>query len=118
MRMIDTYSLMIHGGAGALDNVADERIAVRYLESIRVILEHGRAVSGGVCTSPMRPSVPVSLVGLAESIICVLFRRPCIAISADQGRPETRTAKPICASLRAIAPPAAFVDLPFRLSRS
>jgi len=42
--MIDTYSLMIHGGAGALDNVADERIAVRYLESIRVILEHGRAV--------------------------------------------------------------------------
>ncbi|MBK1705725.1 isoaspartyl peptidase/L-asparaginase family protein [Halochromatium glycolicum] len=42
--MIDTYSLMIHGGAGALDNVADERIAVRYLESMRVILEHGRAI--------------------------------------------------------------------------
>ncbi|MFP4061713.1 MAG: isoaspartyl peptidase/L-asparaginase family protein [Halochromatium sp.] len=42
--MTDTYSLMIHGGAGALDNVADERTAVRYLESIRVILEHGRAI--------------------------------------------------------------------------
>jgi beta-aspartyl-peptidase (threonine type) len=42
--MIDTFSLMIHGGAGALDNVADERIAVRYLESIRVILEHGRTI--------------------------------------------------------------------------
>lgn len=35
---------MIHGGAGALDNVQDERTAVRYLESIRVILEHGRRV--------------------------------------------------------------------------
>jgi len=40
--MLDTFSLMIHGGAGALDNVADDRTAVRYLESIRVILEHGR----------------------------------------------------------------------------
>ena len=42
--MHHTYSLMIHGGAGALDNVADERTAVRYLESIRIILEHGRAI--------------------------------------------------------------------------
>jgi beta-aspartyl-peptidase (threonine type) len=33
---------MVHGGAGALDNVKDERVAVRYLESIRVVLEHGR----------------------------------------------------------------------------
>lgn len=38
------YSLMIHGGAGALDNVNDEKTAVRYLESIRHILEHGREV--------------------------------------------------------------------------
>ncbi len=42
--MHDTFSLMVHGGAGALDNVTDERIAVRYLESIRVVLEHGREV--------------------------------------------------------------------------
>jgi len=42
--MTNSFSLMIHGGAGALDNVRDERIAVRYLESIRVILEHGRAI--------------------------------------------------------------------------
>jgi len=42
--MNDTYSLMVHGGAGALDNVADDRIAVRYLESIRVVLEHGRSI--------------------------------------------------------------------------
>lgn len=38
------YSLMIHGGAGALDNVKDEKTAVRYLESIRRVLEHGREV--------------------------------------------------------------------------
>jgi len=40
----DAFSLMVHGGAGALDNVADEKVAVRYLESIRGILEHGRSV--------------------------------------------------------------------------
>lgn len=39
-----SYSLMVHGGAGALDNVKDDKIAVRYLESIRAILEHGREV--------------------------------------------------------------------------
>lgn len=38
------YSLMIHGGAGALDNVKDSQTAVRYLESIRQILEHGRDI--------------------------------------------------------------------------
>jgi len=35
---------MIHGGAGALDNVKDDKTAVRYLESIRIILEHGRRI--------------------------------------------------------------------------
>jgi beta-aspartyl-peptidase (threonine type) len=35
---------MVHGGAGALDNVKDEKTAVRYLESIRRILEHGREI--------------------------------------------------------------------------
>lgn len=39
-----SYSLMVHGGAGALDNIKDEKTAVRYLESIRGILEHGREV--------------------------------------------------------------------------
>lgn len=43
----DRYSLMLHGGAGALDNVHDDRVAVRYLESIRCILEHGREVLSG-----------------------------------------------------------------------
>ncbi len=35
---------MVHGGAGALDNVTDNKTAMRYLESIRLILEHGREV--------------------------------------------------------------------------
>jgi beta-aspartyl-peptidase (threonine type) len=35
---------MVHGGAGALDNVKDNKTAVRYLESIRRILEHGREI--------------------------------------------------------------------------
>ena len=39
-----TYSLMVHGGAGALDNVKDNKTALRYLESIRRTLEHGREV--------------------------------------------------------------------------
>jgi beta-aspartyl-peptidase (threonine type) len=44
MSQIATYSLMVHGGAGALDNVKDEKTAVRYLESIRRILEYGREI--------------------------------------------------------------------------
>ncbi len=35
---------MIHGGAGTLDNVKDQKTAVRYLESLRRVLEHGREV--------------------------------------------------------------------------
>lgn len=33
---------MVHGGAGTLDNVKDEKTAQHYLDSIHVILEHGR----------------------------------------------------------------------------
>ena len=44
MKQTGSYSLMVHGGAGALDNVRDSKTAVRYLESIRCILEHGRDV--------------------------------------------------------------------------
>ncbi|MGB5260623.1 MAG: isoaspartyl peptidase/L-asparaginase family protein, partial [Gammaproteobacteria bacterium] len=39
-----SYSLMVHGGAGALDNVTDDKTAVRYLESMRRTLEHGREI--------------------------------------------------------------------------
>lgn len=44
MNQANNYSLMVHGGAGALDNVKDDRTAVRYLEALRRILEHGREV--------------------------------------------------------------------------
>lgn len=44
MSSTGTYSLMVHGGAGALDNVSDDKTAFRYLESIRLTLEHGRNV--------------------------------------------------------------------------
>ena len=40
----ETYSLMLHGGAGTLDNVRDHKTAVRYLEALRRILEHGREI--------------------------------------------------------------------------
>jgi beta-aspartyl-peptidase (threonine type) len=40
----ESYSLMVHGGAGALDNVTDDKTAVRYLESISRTLEHGREI--------------------------------------------------------------------------
>ena len=36
------FSLMLHGGAGALDNVKDAKTAVRYLDSIRRTLDYGR----------------------------------------------------------------------------
>lgn len=44
MTQSQPYSIMVHGGAGALDNVKDEKTAVRYMEGIRVVLEHGRQV--------------------------------------------------------------------------
>ena len=44
MSQANSYSIMVHGGAGALDNVKDNKTAVRYLDSIRRVLEHGREV--------------------------------------------------------------------------
>lgn len=40
----DSYSLMVHGGAGAFDNVRDEKAAARYLDSLHVTLAHGRSI--------------------------------------------------------------------------
>lgn len=42
--MQKSFSLMVHGGAGTLDNVKDNKMALRYLESIRTVLEHGRDI--------------------------------------------------------------------------
>lgn len=42
--MSDSFSIMVHGGAGALDNVKTDKDHVRYLESIRTTLEYGRTI--------------------------------------------------------------------------
>jgi beta-aspartyl-peptidase (threonine type) len=39
-----SFSIMVHGGAGTLDNIQDDQTATRYLESIRCVLEHGREI--------------------------------------------------------------------------
>lgn len=44
MNQSNDFSIMVHGGAGALDNVKDQKTAVRYLDSLRRILDHGREV--------------------------------------------------------------------------
>jgi beta-aspartyl-peptidase (threonine type) len=44
MRDARNYSLMLHGGAGAFADVKDSDIEGAWLDSIRVVLEHGRAM--------------------------------------------------------------------------
>lgn len=44
--MSDEFSIMVHGGAGALDNIKTDKEHVRYLESIRTSLEYGRMILG------------------------------------------------------------------------
>ena len=65
----DNYSIMVHGGAGALDNVKDEKTAVRYLESIRRILEHGREVMslGGSALQAVEACASLKIRWLAGS---------------------------------------------------
>ncbi len=44
MKSGNHYSLMVHGGAGAFDNVDDSKAAAVYLDSLRRVLDHGRDI--------------------------------------------------------------------------
>ena len=77
-------ALAIHGGAGALDNVRDDKTAVRYLESIRRTLEHGREILklGGKAT----------MMILAGSLGIIVGGPFALAISGDCSRMESLSA--------------------------
>lgn len=83
MNLAENYSLMLHGGAGALDHLTSGKDHVRYLESIRIILEYGREIlsRGGSALEAVE-----SCASLLEDD--PLFNAGCGSVLNEYGRVE------------------------------